>query len=44
MLKHLEGTAAGLFLQHNTRVGNDSNPTEILILIIVSILKEAQTE
>lgn len=33
MLKHLEGTAAGLFLQHNTHVGNDRNPTERLIVI-----------
>jgi hypothetical protein len=44
MLNYLEVTAAGLFLQHNTHVGNDSNPTERLIVIIVSLLKEAQTE
>jgi len=28
MLKHLEGTVACLFPQHNTHVGNVSNPTE----------------
>ena len=33
MLKHLEGTVACLFLQHNTHVDNDRNPTERLIVI-----------
>ncbi len=28
MLNLLEGTVAGLFLQHNTQVDNVGNPTE----------------